>query len=140
MERKNPVPQGKYVPAVRYGNFIFTAGMTPRLNGVATMAHRVKASDPLEMYRDAARLAASNALNAALNKLGEGEKIVQVLDLKVYINAEDDFTAHAKLADFVSEYLCEELGEAGIAPRAAIGMGTLPAVAPIEVQLICAAE
>ena len=140
MERKNPVPQGKYVPAVRYGNFIFTAGMTPRRNGVATAVGRVKASDPLEMYRAPARLAASNALNAALNKLGEGEKIVQVLDLKVYINAEDDFTAHAKLADFVSEYLTEELGDAGIAPRAAIGMGTLPAIAPIEVQLICAAE
>ena len=140
MERKNPVPQGKYVPAVRYGNFIFTAGMTPRLNGVATAVGRVKANEPLEMYRAHARLAASNALNAALNKLKEGEKIVQVLDLKVYINAEEDFTAHAKLADFVSEYLAEELGEAGIAPRAAIGMGTLPAVAPIDVQLICAAE
>ena len=140
MERKNPVPQGKYVPAVRYGNFIFTAGMTPRLNGIATAVGRVKANEPLEMYRAPARLAASNALNAALNKLGEGEKIVQVLDLKVYINAEEDFTAHAKLGDFVSEYLFEELGEAGIAPRAAIGMGTLPAVAPIEVQLICAAE
>ena len=140
MGRKNPIPQGKYVPAVRYGNFIFTAGMTPRLNGVATAVGRVKTNEPLEMYRAPARLAASNALNAALNKLKEGEKIVQVLDLKVYINAEDDFTAHAKLADFVSEYLCEELGEAGIAPRAAIGMGTLPAVAPIEVQLICAAE
>lgn len=140
MEKKNPVPQGKYVPATRYGNFIFTAGMTPRLNGVATMARRVKASDPLEIYRDAARLAASNALTAAQNKLSEGERIVRILELRVYINAEDDFTAHAKLADFVSEYLCEELGEAGIAARAAIGMGTLPAVAPIEVQLVCAAE
>ena len=140
MERKDPVPQGKYVPAVRYGNFIFTAGMTPRQNGIATAVGRVKADEPLELYRAPARRAALNALNAALNKLREGEKIVQVLDLKVYINAEEDFTAHAKLADFVSEYLTEELGEAGIAPRAAIGMGTLPAVAPIEVQLICAAE
>ena len=49
----------------------------------------------------------------------------------------DDFTAHAKLADYASEYLTEELGENGVAARAAIGMGTLPGVAPVEVQLVC---
>ncbi len=38
--RKDPVPQGKYVPAVRFGNFIFIVGMTPRRSGVATMARR----------------------------------------------------------------------------------------------------
>lgn len=30
----NPIPQGKYVPAVRFGDLVFTAGMTPRNNGV----------------------------------------------------------------------------------------------------------
>ena len=24
----NPIPQGKYVPAVRFGDLVFTAGMT----------------------------------------------------------------------------------------------------------------
>ena len=33
-EKKNPIPQGKYVPATRSGNLIFTAGMTSRKNGV----------------------------------------------------------------------------------------------------------
>lgn len=26
---QNPIPQGKYKPAVRHGDLIFTAGMTP---------------------------------------------------------------------------------------------------------------
>ena len=26
---QNPIPQGKYKPAVRHGGLIFTAGMTP---------------------------------------------------------------------------------------------------------------
>lgn len=30
---KNPIPQGRYKPAVRYGNFVYTAGMTPRKDG-----------------------------------------------------------------------------------------------------------
>ncbi|HAE80324.1 MAG TPA: RidA family protein, partial [Lachnoclostridium sp.] len=32
MKDANPIPQGKYVPANRFGQFIFTAGMTPRNN------------------------------------------------------------------------------------------------------------
>ncbi len=138
--KKNPVPQGKYVPATRAGNLIFTAGMTPRIDGVLQYAGKVSAAEPLESYRDAVRIAAANALTAARNRLAEGERIAQVLSFWVYINAEQDFTAHAKLADFASDYLNEELGPAGAAARAAIGMGTLPGNAPVEVQLICAAE
>ena len=138
--KANPIPQGKYVPATRWGNMIYTAGMTNRKNGVLTMAGRVKKDEPLETYKDAVRQAADNALTAARNKLNEGEKIAQVLTLTVYINAEDDFTAHAKLADFATDYLCEELGTAGVAARASIGMGSLPGTAPVEIQIVCAAE
>ena len=31
---KDPVPQGMYKPAVRFGDIIITAGMTPRRDGV----------------------------------------------------------------------------------------------------------
>lgn len=137
---KNPIPQGKYVPATRYGNLIFTAGMTPRKDGELQFVGKVRADEPLETYREAVRIAACNALTAAQNALAEGEKIVRVLLFWVYINAEEGFTSHAKLADFGSDYLAEELGAAGSAARAAIGLGTLPGNAPVEIQLICAVE
>lgn len=136
---KNPIPQGKYVPATRHGDLIFTAGMTPRKDGVLQFTGKVKAEEPLESYKEAVRIAAGNALTAARNTLTDGEKIVCVLSFWVYINAEEGFVSHAKLADFGSDYLTEELGEAGSAARAAIGLGTLPGNAPVEVQLICAA-
>ena len=69
-----------------------------------------------------------------------GEKITQILSLTVYINAAPDFTSHAKIGDLVSDYLYEKLGDAGIGARAAIGMGTLPGNAPVEVQFIAWAE
>ena len=31
---KNPIPQGKYRPAVRYGHLVYTAGMTPQHRAV----------------------------------------------------------------------------------------------------------
>ena len=62
-----------------------------------------------------------NALTAAKNKLEEGEKIVQIMQITVYVNSEPDFTKQPKIADFASEYFCEELGESGVGSRAAVG-------------------
>lgn len=138
-KKKDPVPQGKYVPATRCGNLIFTAGMTPRKDGVLQFSGKVLPGEPLEKYRDAAVLAAANALTAARNRLEDGEKIARVLSMTVYVNAADGFSAHSKIADFASEYLCEELGEPGTAARAAIGMAGLPGEAPVEIQLVCMA-
>lgn len=133
---KDPVPQGKYVPATRGGSLIFTAGMTPRKDGVLQFSGNVEAGEPLEKYREAARLAAANALTAARNRLEPGEKIARVLSMTVYVNAGEGFNAHSKIADFASEYLCEELGESGVAARAAIGVASLPGDAPVEVQIV----
>ena len=136
----NPIPQGKYKPAVRKGNLIFTAGMTPRLNGQLIMSGKVESGVSVEDYRQAADQATANALNAALSCVQPGEKITQILSLTVYINAAPDFTSHAKIGDLVSDYLYEKLGDAGIGARAAIGLATLPGNAPVEVQLVAAAE
>ena len=136
----NPIPQGKYKPAVRYGNLIFTAGMTPRKNGVLIQSGKISPDEPIESYYEATVQAASNALTAAQNCLKEGEKIVQVLSLTVYLNATDDYRTHAKIGDIVSGYLYEQLGDAGIGARSAIGLATLPGDAPVEVQIIAAAE
>ena len=132
----NPIPQGRYVPAVRKGSMIFTAGMTPRKNGVLCLKGQVLNSKSPETYREAARLAASNALIAARNLLGDGEKIQCVMNTTVFVNAESGYTEHSKIADFVSDFLYEELGEPGIGCRTAVGVASLPGDAPIEVQMI----
>lgn len=138
-EKKNPIPQGNYVPATRCGDLIFTAGMTPRKDGILLLSGKVQKDAILESYREAVEQAAENALTAAQNQLETGECIAQILSLNVFINAEDGFTAHAKLADLASGYLCWELGRSGVAARAAIGVATLPGNAPVEIQMVCAA-
>lgn len=137
---KNPIPQGKYRPAVRYGNLIYTAGMTPRKDGVLLLSGPVRGEEPVDTYRDAVLQAAENALTAARNCLAAGERIVQVLSLTVYINAAPGFTAHSKLGDVASNYLYDQLGDGGVGPRAAVGVASLPGDAPVEIQLVAAAE
>ncbi|MCD2435913.1 RidA family protein [Acidaminococcus sp. NSJ-142] len=132
---KNPVPQGKYVPAVRAGQLIMTAGMTSRKDGVLIYTGKVQADKPLEEYKEAVIQAAANALTAAKNQLQEGEKIGRVLQMIVYVNAAEGFVDHTKLADFASEYLTEQLGDAGVCARCALGMASLPKNAPVEISL-----
>ena len=137
---QNPIPQGKYKPAVRYGNLIYTAGMTPRKDGVLLMSGKISPDRPLDDYREVVIQATSNALTAARNTLTEGEKIGQILSLTVYLNTAPDYTTHAKVADIASQWLYEQLGDAGIGARAAVGLATLPGDAPVEVQLVAAAQ
>ena len=136
----NPIPQGKYVPATRFGQLIYTAGMTPRKNGVLMMEGKLGQAANLEDYREAVVQAAKNALTAARNKLNEGEALAQILSITVYVNAEADFTGQSKLADMASEYFCEELGEAGVGSRAAVGVASLPGNAPVEISITAAAD
>ena len=138
MKEANPIPQGKYVPANRFENLIFTAGMTPLNNGVLIKTGKIAISDPIEDYREAVRQAAKNALTAARNMLEEGEHIARILLITVYVNAEEGYSTQAKIADHASEYFCEELGEAGIGSRAAVGVASLPGNAPVEISIICA--
>ena len=139
-ENNKVIPQGKYIPAKRYGNLVFTAGMTPRNNGVLIMEGKIDNNEPLEKYIITVEQATENALKAIKNILSKDEVIVDILSLNVYVNSENNFKKHSKLADFASEYLFKELGEIGIASRTSVGVISLPGNAPVEIQIIAAIE
>lgn len=137
---QNPIPQGKYVPATRGGCMIFTAGMTPRSNGVLIFSGKVKAEEPLETYRDAVRQAAANCLTAARNTLAEGEQIQKLLYMTVYINGEAGFSSHAKLADLLPSIWWRNWVRLGSAAGLPSGIASLPGEAPVEVQMVLMAS
>lgn len=139
-ENNKVIPQGKYIPAKRCGNLVFTAGMTPRNNGVLIMEGKIDNNEPLEKYIIAVEQATENALKAIKNILSKDEVIVDILSLNVYVNSENNFKKHSKLADFASEYLFKELGEIGIASRTSVGVISLPGNAPVEIQIIAVIE
>ncbi len=134
---KTPVPQGKYLAAVRHSDVIYTSGMTPRKAGKLLFSGKIKVSEDIESYRDAVELATLNALGAAQNCLEAGEKISLILQMSVFLNTEEHFSLHAKIADFASEILINYLGIKSIGSRAAIGVASLPSNAPVEITLVC---
>lgn len=85
---------GKYKPAVRFKDLIFTSGMTPRLNGKLAYCGKVKADADPQIYKEAVyRLRAT--LLPPPRLLNGDEKIAAIVSLTVYINAEEGFALHA---------------------------------------------
>jgi len=133
-----PIPQGQYLPAIRHDDLVYTSGMTPRKNGKLIYSGKIQATKPVETYRDAVQLATKNALLAAKACLQKNEKISIILQLSVYLNTEEGFSKHSKVADYASSLLVDELGVSGIGSRAAIGVASLPSDALVEIVLVCA--
>ncbi|MGK2853131.1 MAG: RidA family protein [Microbacteriaceae bacterium] len=138
-ERAAPPPQGDYVPAVLHAGLIFSAGMTPRHNGVLTVTGTVGRQVDLPTARAAAMVAASNALAAVRSVLPPDALGVRCLQMTVYVACTADFTAASAVADGASAAITAELGAGALPARSAIGVCALPDGAPVEVQLVAAA-
>ena len=44
---KQPIPQGKYLPAVRHADLIYTSGMTPRKTGNLLYSGKIRVVDSI---------------------------------------------------------------------------------------------
>jgi enamine deaminase RidA (YjgF/YER057c/UK114 family) len=130
-------PQGAYVPAVVHGGMAWTAGMTPRRYGELVARGIVGRDLDITEAREAAGLAADNAVTAIVEAVGLAG-IDRAVKMTVFIAAVDGFTAHSAVADGASRVLRERLGERGAVARSAVGVRTLPSGAPVEVELVAA--
>lgn len=131
-----PKPVGAYVPAVRSGNLIFTAGQLPLREGKLLAAGKVPSDVPLEAAQAAAATAVLNALAAIKGLAGSLDAIRQVVRVNVFVNSAAGFTDQAKVANGASDLLVKIFGEAGKHTRCAIGAAELPLNAPVEIDLV----
>jgi enamine deaminase RidA (YjgF/YER057c/UK114 family) len=65
------------------------------------------------------------------------EGIVKVLGM---VNATPDFEDHPKVVNGCSDLFVEVFGEAGRHARSAVGMSSLPAGIPVEIEVIVAVK
>jgi len=129
-------PVGAYVPAVRAGDLIFTAGQLPMMDGKLLTAGKVPTDVPLDAAQAAARQACLNALAAVRAEVGSLDAVARVVRLNVFVNSAPGFTEQAKVANGASELLAEIFGAAGKHTRCAIGAAELPLNAPVELDMI----
>lgn len=130
-----PPPQGLYVPATRFGQTIYTSGMTPRKDGVLQLKGPIRSGLPVAHYQAAMLLAVQNALKAAQARVEDGERIGGVLSATIYLMTEPGYSGHSTLADLASAFLANRFGADKVGARTTVGVATLPGGTPIEIQL-----
>ena len=131
-----PAPFGAYVPAVRTGSLLFLSGMLATSGHTVKIAGVVGKSLDLAAGREAAHIAALNALALTKKQLGSLDRVSRVVRLGVYVAATPDFTDHVKVADVASELLRDVLGEETVSSRLVIGVASLPLGSPVELEVI----
>ena len=131
-----PKPVAAYLPALRSGNHVFTAGQLPMRDGQLMFAGKVGGEVSQDDAVECARQCALNAIAAVRAEVGELSGIKRIVKVVVFVASTPDFTAQPQVANGVSELLGEVFGEAGRHARSAVGVSVLPLDAPVEVELI----
>ncbi len=128
-------PVAAYVPAVRTGNLVYTAGQLPMVAGELPASGAVGALVTPEEGKALARICALNAL-AAVDSLVGLDAIVRVVKVVGFVASAPGFGGQPGVVNGASELLGEVFGEAGAHARSAVGVSALPLNAPVEVELI----
>ena len=131
-----PAPLAAYVPAVRTGAYVYTAGQLPSVDGKLLMTGKVGAEVSVAEAAALARTCALNALAAVASVCGGLSRVVRVVKVTGFVASTPEFTGQPQVVNGASELLLEVFGEAGRHARSAVGMAALPFDAPVEVELI----
>jgi enamine deaminase RidA (YjgF/YER057c/UK114 family) len=128
-------PLAAYVPAVRTGNLVYTAGQLPLVDGQLVAAGSVGLTVTPELGKTLARVCALNTL-AAVDSLVGIDAVVRVVKVVGFVASAAGFHGQPGVVNGASELYGEVFGEAGAHARSAVGVSELPLNAPVEVELI----
>lgn len=129
-------PLAAYVPAVRSGSLVYTAGQLPMADGKLLATGKVGAEVQPADAAGLARTCALNALAAAASVAGGLDAISRVVKVTGFVASAPGFTGQPQVINGASELLLEVFGDAGRHARSAVGTAVLPLDAPVEVELI----
>ncbi|SDD85333.1 RidA family protein [Actinokineospora iranica] len=130
-----PTPAGSYVPAVRTGSLVFTAGQVPLVDGAVAATGKVGSEISPEEAQKLARVCALNAL-AAVDGLVGIDAIVRVVKVVGFVASAEGFTGQPAVLNGASDLFAEVFGEQGKHARSAVGVAELPLGVPVEVELV----
>ena len=129
-------PVAAYVPAVKSGNLVFTAGQLPVVNGKLVKEGKVGSDVTADDAKELAQLCALNAL-AAISLVSELDQIERVIRVGGFVNCAPGFIAIPGVVNGASELLIKIFGDVnGKHARTAVGVAELPLNAPVEIEMV----
>ena len=129
-------PVAAYVPAVKTGNLVFTAGQLPVVDGKLVLTGKVGSDVTPEDAKKMAEICALNAL-AAISLVVDIDQIEKIVRVGGFVNGAPGFVAIPAVINGASELLIKLFGDVnGKHARTAVGVAELPLNAPVEIDLV----
>jgi enamine deaminase RidA (YjgF/YER057c/UK114 family) len=129
-------PVAAYVPAVKTGNLVFTAGQLPVVDGKLVLTGKVGSDVTPEDAKKMAEICALNAL-AAISLVADIDQIEKIVRVGGFVNGVPGFVAIPAVINGASELLIKLFGDVnGKHARTAVGVADLPLNAPVEIELV----
>ena len=129
-------PVAAYVPAIKTGDLVFTAGQLPVVDGKLVKEGKVGSDVTAEDAKKMAEICALNAL-AAISLVADIDQIEKIVRVGGFVNGAPGFVAIPAVINGTSELLIKIFGDVnGKHARTAVGVAELPLNAPVEIELI----
>jgi enamine deaminase RidA (YjgF/YER057c/UK114 family) len=133
---KPGTPVANYVKARTSGNLVFLSGHGPRQPDGGFMQGKVGRELTLEEGYTAARLIGLELLSSLEQEIGDLNRVKRFVKVLGMVNVDPSFTDMPKVINGFSDLMVDLFGERGKHARSAVGMASLPANIPVEIEMI----
>lgn len=132
-----PKPGGVYKPVVIVGNMAYVSGHVSLKADGSIITGRVGSEVDQDFGKQAAEAAGLAILATLRHNLGSLDRVKRVVKTLGMVNSTAEFKNHPEVINGCSELWAKVWGtENGVGARSAVGMGSLPRNATIEVEAI----
>ena len=129
-----PAPVAAYLPVQTAGNLIYASGQTAWVDGKLLYAGKVGGDVSIADAYESAKISAVNCLSA-IATVADLDRI-RLVRVHGWVNGVPDFGDQPAVVNGASELLEALYGEHGRHARSAIGVGSLPTNASVEIEII----
>jgi enamine deaminase RidA (YjgF/YER057c/UK114 family) len=129
-------PVASYVPTIRTGSLVYTAGQVPLKDGELLASGKVGAEVSPEQAAELAKVCALNVIAALKAEVGELSRVVRIVKVVGFVASAPDFYGQPQVINGASDLFGAVFGDAGAHARSAVGVAVLPLNSPVEVEAI----
>ena len=129
-------PTANFLKAVRIGNLVYLSGHGPDKPEGGQITGKLGSDLTIEQGQQAARLVGISLLSSLKKEIGSLNKVKRIVKVLGMVNAVPSFTNHSQVMNGFSDLMVEVFGESGKHARSAVGMSSLPANIPVEIEMI----
>ena len=129
-------PTANFLKAVRIGNLVYLAGHGPDKPEGGQVIGKLGSDLTIEQGQEAARLVGISLLSSLKKEIGNLNKVKRIVKVLGMVNAVPTFTNHSQVINGFSDLMVQIFGENGKHARSSVGLSSLPANIPVEIEMI----